>query len=159
MQKISTMRTSGKTIFKGQLTIGLDLGAIGVRFRVRRQRDFEEVDDTGGIAWQQLPYELLPSGRDIHPINFGGHVRAPISKQRQPIGTPEDWDKSCSEVWDSARLATLDRPQHPTPRPTVCSGRERLRKSSPQFRSSFFWSSADKIRRIVCIATSFVFCF
>jgi len=26
MQKISTMRTSGKNIFKGQLTIGLDLG-------------------------------------------------------------------------------------------------------------------------------------
>jgi hypothetical protein len=26
MQKISTMRTSGKKIFKGQLTIGLDLG-------------------------------------------------------------------------------------------------------------------------------------
>jgi predicted NBD/HSP70 family sugar kinase len=26
MQKISTMRTSGKNIFQGQLTIGLDLG-------------------------------------------------------------------------------------------------------------------------------------
>ena len=26
MQKISTMRTSGKNFFKGQLTIGLDLG-------------------------------------------------------------------------------------------------------------------------------------
>src|SRR5215469_18439777 len=26
MQKISTMRTSGKNIFRGQLTIGLDLG-------------------------------------------------------------------------------------------------------------------------------------
>ena len=26
MQKISTMRTSGKNIFEGQLTIGLDLG-------------------------------------------------------------------------------------------------------------------------------------
>ena len=26
MQKISTMRTSGKIIFEGQLTIGLDLG-------------------------------------------------------------------------------------------------------------------------------------
>ena len=26
MQKMSTMQTSGKTIFKGQLTIGLDLG-------------------------------------------------------------------------------------------------------------------------------------
>ena len=26
MQKISTMRTSGKNIFEGRLTIGLDLG-------------------------------------------------------------------------------------------------------------------------------------
>jgi len=26
MQKISTMQTSGKNIFQGQLTIGLDLG-------------------------------------------------------------------------------------------------------------------------------------
>jgi len=26
MQKISTIRTSGKNIFQGQLTIGLDLG-------------------------------------------------------------------------------------------------------------------------------------
>ncbi len=26
MQKISTMRTNGETILKGQLTIGLDLG-------------------------------------------------------------------------------------------------------------------------------------
>jgi len=26
MQKVSTMRTSGKSVFEGQLTIGVDLG-------------------------------------------------------------------------------------------------------------------------------------
>jgi len=31
MQKISTMRAGGKDIFKGQLTIGLDLGDLAAR--------------------------------------------------------------------------------------------------------------------------------
>jgi hypothetical protein len=33
MQKISTMRTSGRKIFKGQLTIGLDLGDRSILLR------------------------------------------------------------------------------------------------------------------------------
>jgi transposase len=34
MQKISTMRTSGRKIFKGQLTIGLELGDRSSSYRV-----------------------------------------------------------------------------------------------------------------------------
>jgi hypothetical protein len=45
MQKISTMQTSGKTIFKGQLTIGLDLGD--------RSSAYCVLDEAGEIILEQ----------------------------------------------------------------------------------------------------------
>jgi len=45
MQKMSTMQTSGKTIFKGQLTIGLDLGD--------RSSAYCVLDEAGEIILEQ----------------------------------------------------------------------------------------------------------
>jgi predicted NBD/HSP70 family sugar kinase len=45
MQKISTMRTSGKKILKGQLTIGLDLGD--------RSSSYCVLDEAGEIILEQ----------------------------------------------------------------------------------------------------------
>ena len=45
MQKISTMRTSGRKIFKGQLTIGLDLGD--------RSSSYCVLDEAGEIILEQ----------------------------------------------------------------------------------------------------------
>jgi hypothetical protein len=39
MQKISTLRRSGKNIFEGQVTIGLALGVDGVREKLQQGRE------------------------------------------------------------------------------------------------------------------------
>jgi hypothetical protein len=51
MQKISTMRTSGKNIFQGQLTIGLDLGDRSSAYCVLNGAFTRHLGILGGFAF------------------------------------------------------------------------------------------------------------
>jgi transposase len=50
MQKISTMQTSGNKIFKGQLTVGLDLGD--------RSSSYCVLDEAGEVVLEQMVLSL-----------------------------------------------------------------------------------------------------
>jgi transposase len=76
MQKISTMRMSGKTIFKGQLTIGLDLGD--------RSSSYCVLDEAGEIILEQK----LPTTPEAMKQTFG---RMPRSRMALETGTHSPW--------------------------------------------------------------------
>src|SRR6516225_10077498 len=76
MQKISTMRTSGKTIFKGQLTIGLDLGD--------RSRSYCVLDEAGVIILEQK----LPTTPEAMKQTFERMLRSRIAME---TGTHSPW--------------------------------------------------------------------
>jgi hypothetical protein len=64
MQKISTMRTSGKKIFKGQLTIGLDLGDRSSSYCVLSEAGeviLEQKLPTAPEAMKQISWKALRS--------------------------------------------------------------------------------------------------
>ena len=72
MQKINTMRTNGKTIFKGRLTIGLDLGD--------RFSSHCVLDEAGEILLEQK----LPTTPEAMKQTFG---RMPRSRIAMETGT------------------------------------------------------------------------
>jgi transposase len=76
MQKISTMRTSGKTIFKGQLTIGLDLGD--------RFSSYCVLDEAGVVILEQK----LPTTPEAMKQTFGRMLRSRIAME---TGTHSPW--------------------------------------------------------------------
>ena len=76
MQKMSTMQTSGKTIFKGQLTIGLDLGD---RFSA-----YCVLDEAGEIILEQK----LPTTPEAMKQTLG---KMPRSRIAMETGTHSPW--------------------------------------------------------------------
>src|SRR5262249_7873753 len=76
MQKISTMRTSGKRIFKGQLTIGLDLGD--------RSSSYCVLNEAGEVILEQK----LPTTPDAMRQTF---ARMPRSRIAMETGTHSPW--------------------------------------------------------------------
>ena len=76
MQKISTMRTSGRKIFKGQLTIGLDLGD--------RSSSYCVLDEAGKILLEQR----LPTTPETMKEIFGRMARCRIAME---TGTHSPW--------------------------------------------------------------------
>ena len=76
MQKISTMRTSGRKIFNGQLTIGLDLGD--------RSSSYCVLDEAGKILLEQK----LPSTPEGMKQTF---ARMPRSRIAMETGTHSPW--------------------------------------------------------------------
>jgi len=76
MQKISTMQTSGKTIFKRQLTIGLDLGD---RFSF-----YCVLNEAGEIILEQK----LPTIPEAMEQTLGRMPRSRIAKE---TGTHSPW--------------------------------------------------------------------
>jgi hypothetical protein len=87
MQKISTMRMSGKTIIKGQLTIGLDLGD--------RSSCYCVLDEAGEIILEQK----LPTTPEAMKQTFG---RMPRSRIAMETGTHSP------DARTLARLARID---------------------------------------------------
>ena len=69
MQKMSTMQTSGKTIFKGQLTIGLDLGD--------RSSAYCVLDEAGEIILEQK----LPTTPEAMKQTFGRMLRSRVAME------------------------------------------------------------------------------
>jgi len=76
MQKISTMRASGKKIFKGQLTIGLDLGD--------RSSSYCILDEAGKILLEQK----LPTTPEAMKQTF---AKMPRSRIAMETGTHSPW--------------------------------------------------------------------
>jgi len=76
MQKISTMRTSGRKIFNGQLTIGLDLGD--------RSSSYCVLDEAGKILLEQK----LPTTPEGMKQTF---ARMPRSRIAMETGTHSPW--------------------------------------------------------------------
>jgi len=76
MQKISTMRTSGKNIFQGQLTIGLDLGD--------RSSAYCVLNEAGGIV---LEHKLATTPEAMKQV-FGSLPRCRIAME---TGTHSPW--------------------------------------------------------------------
>ena len=76
MQKISTMQTSEKTILKGQLTIGLDLGD--------RSSSYCVLDEAGEILQEQK----LPTTPEAMKQTFGRMSRSRIAME---TGTHSPW--------------------------------------------------------------------
>src|SRR5262250_931108 len=76
MQKISTMRTSGRKIFNGQLTIGLDLGD--------RSSSYCVLDEAGEIILEQK----LPTTPEGMKQTF---ARMPRSRIAMETGTHSPW--------------------------------------------------------------------
>ena len=76
MQKISTLRTSGKNIFRGQLTIGLDLGD--------RSSSYCVLDEAGEIILEQK----LPTTPEAMKQTLG---RMPRSRLAMETGTHSPW--------------------------------------------------------------------
>jgi len=76
MQKISTMRTSGKKIFKGRLTIGLDLGD--------RSSSYCVLDEAGKIVLEQK----LPTTPEVMKQTF---ATMPRSRLAMETGTHSPW--------------------------------------------------------------------
>src|SRR6516165_6201092 len=76
MQKISTMRTSEKKIFKGQLTIGLDLGD--------RSSSYCVLDEAGEVLLEQK----LPTTPEAMKQTF---ERMPRSRIAMETGTYSPW--------------------------------------------------------------------
>jgi transposase len=76
MQKITTMRTSGKKIFKGQLTIGLDLGD--------RWSFYCVLDEAGEVLLEQK----LPTAPEAMKQTFG---RMPRSRIALETGAHSPW--------------------------------------------------------------------
>ena len=76
MQKISTMRRNGKNIFKGQLTIGLDLGD---RFSA-----YCVLDEAGEIILEQK----LPTTPEAMKQTLG---KMPRSRIAMETGTHSPW--------------------------------------------------------------------
>ena len=76
MQKISTMRTSGRKIFNGQLTIGLDLGD--------RSSSYCVLDEAGKILLEQK----LPTAPEGMKQTF---ARMPRSRIAMETGTHSPW--------------------------------------------------------------------
>jgi len=76
MQKISTMRTSGKKILKGQLTIGLDLGD--------RSSSYCVLDEAGEIILEQQ----VPTTGEAVKQTF---KRMPRSRIAMETGTHSPW--------------------------------------------------------------------
>jgi len=76
MQKMSTMQTSGKTIFKGQLTIGLDLGD--------RSSAYCVLDEAGEIILEQK----LPTTPEAMKQTLGKMRRSRIAME---TGTHSPW--------------------------------------------------------------------
>src|SRR6516162_8889957 len=76
MQKISTTRTNGRKIFKGQLTIGLDLGD--------RYSSYCVLDEAGKILLEQK----LPTTQETMKQSFGRMARCRIAME---TGTHSPW--------------------------------------------------------------------
>jgi len=76
MQKISTTRTNGRKIFKGQLTIGLDLGD--------RSSSYCVLDEAGKILLEQR----LPTTQETMKQIFGRMARCRIAME---TGTHSPW--------------------------------------------------------------------
>ena len=76
MQKISTMQTSGKNIFEGQLTIGLDLGD--------RSSAYCVLNEVGEIV---LEHKLATTPEATKQV-FGGLPRCRIAME---TGTHSPW--------------------------------------------------------------------
>ena len=76
MQKISTMRASGKKIFKGQLTIGLDLGD--------RSSSYCVLDEAGEVILEQK----LPTTPEAMRQTF---AKMPRSRVAMETGTHSPW--------------------------------------------------------------------
>src|SRR6516165_2554931 len=76
MQKISTMRTSGKRIFKGQLTIGLDLGD--------RSSSYCVLSEAGEVILEKK----LPTAPEVMKQTF---ARMPLSRIAMETGTHSPW--------------------------------------------------------------------
>jgi len=76
MQKISTTRTNGRKIFKGQLTIGLDLGD--------RYSSYCVLDEAGKILLEQK----LPTTQETMKQIFGRMARCRIAME---TGTHSPW--------------------------------------------------------------------
>src|ERR1043166_8916632 len=76
MQKISTMRTSGKKIFKGRLTIGLDLGD--------RSSSYCVLDEAGKIVLEQK----LTTTPEVMKQTF---ATMPRSRLAMETGTHSPW--------------------------------------------------------------------
>jgi transposase len=76
MQKISTMRTSGKTIFQGPLTIGLDLGD--------RSNAYCVLNETGEIV---LEHKVATTAEAMTQV-FGSSPRCRIAME---TGTHSPW--------------------------------------------------------------------
>src|SRR4030095_11530203 len=76
MQKISTMRTSGKNIFQGQLTIGLDLGD--------RSSAYCVLNEAGEIV---LEHKLATTPEAMKQV-FGSMPRCRIAME---TGTHSPW--------------------------------------------------------------------
>ena len=76
MQKISTMRTSGKNIFQGQLTMGVDLGD--------RSSAYCVLSEAGAIV---LEHKLATTPETMKQV-FGGMPRCRIAME---TGTHSPW--------------------------------------------------------------------
>jgi hypothetical protein len=76
MQKISTMRTSGKNIFEGQLTIGLDLGD--------RSSAYCVLNEAGEIVFE---HKLVTTPEAMKQV-FGSMPRCRIAME---TGTHSPW--------------------------------------------------------------------
>jgi hypothetical protein len=88
MQKISTMRTSGKNVFKGQLTIGLDLGDHSSSYCV--------LDEAGEILLEQK----VSTTPEAMKQTFGRMQRSRIAMEkldrRVQVTATKSWPKLLS---------------------------------------------------------------
>jgi hypothetical protein len=83
MQKISTMRTSGKNIFQGQLTIGLDLGD--------RSSAYCVLNEAGEIVLARIKHDLLAAGFtdiDIEMVELSTRLNSCDAAQGLVFGSP-----------------------------------------------------------------------
>jgi len=76
MQKISTMRASGKTIFEGQLTIGLDLGD--------RSSAYCILNEAGEIV---LEHKLATTPSPPDSIRNPAYFRAPLCRDPRHVNS------------------------------------------------------------------------
>ena len=76
MQKVSTMRTSGREIFKGQLTIGLDLGD--------RSSSYCVLNEAGEVILEQK----LPTTPEAMKQTFAKMSRSRLAME---TGTHSPW--------------------------------------------------------------------
>jgi len=79
MQKISTMRASGKTIFEGQLTIGLDLGD--------RSSAYCILNEAGEIV---LEHKLATTPSPPDSIRNPAYFRAPLCRDPRHVNSWSD---------------------------------------------------------------------